>query len=66
MSHVKHFEEVGEVVYKNLKDLDKEMYVWKQILNNRSKWTKVELNDALKSINRLRVKKYDLEPIKIK
>ncbi|WP_182625489.1 zincin-like metallopeptidase toxin domain-containing protein [Myroides sp. NP-2] len=66
MSHVKHFEEVGEVAYKNLKDLDKEMYVWKQILNNRSKWTKAELNDALTSINRLRVKKYDLEPIKIK
>lgn len=42
------------------------MYVWKQILNNRSKWTKAELNDALTSINRLRVKKYDLEPIKIK
>ncbi len=56
LAHLKHFESIGEVAYKTLSKLDKETYVWKQILGNRNKWTKAELDDALNYINRERAK----------
>jgi Metallopeptidase toxin 4 len=67
MAHVKHFEEIGEV-YLKLSELEKEMYVWNQILANKERWTKAELIDALDYINRIRIKpKYGkLELIKLK
>ena len=65
MVHLKHFEEIGDA-YLTLSKLDKETYVWKQILANRAKWTKAELEDALKYINRERKKAGINEPLKIK
>ncbi|WP_286494582.1 zincin-like metallopeptidase toxin domain-containing protein [Empedobacter brevis] len=66
MCHLKHFEEVGEIAYKGFSTIKKEMYVWKQILSNRSKWTEAELKDSLKYINKERKKAGITEPIKIK
>jgi Metallopeptidase toxin 4 len=64
--HYFHFEEVGELSYKQLSKLDKEMYVWKQILENRSRWTNAELKDSLRYINDIRTNpKYGLNPLKI-
>ena len=63
--HYFHFEEVGELVYKQLNVLEKETYVWKQILTNREKWTRAELEDALNYINSKR-KLFKLDPINIK
>jgi hypothetical protein len=68
MAHVKHFEEVGEVVYKTYNKLEKEMYVWKQIISQRNRWTVPEIKDALKYINRIRTEVefgFNLEPLKI-
>lgn len=67
MAHLKHFEELGDV-YHTLNELEKEMYVWKEILANRGKWTVEELNDSLDYINRIRRNpKYGkLEPLEIK
>ncbi len=65
MAHLKHFEEVGDV-YLTMSKLEKETYVWNQILANRSKWTKAELQDALNYINRERKKAGIKEPLKIK
>jgi hypothetical protein len=66
MQHVKHFEEIGEATYKTLSPRDKEMYVWREILANRTNWSKAELEDALGYINRVRKKAGITEPIKIK
>ena len=66
LCHLKHFEEVGEIAYKGYDKLEKEMYVWKQILANRGKWTKSELKESLRYINRIRVEDYGLKPITIK
>ncbi|AQX06963.1 hypothetical protein BAX94_11050 [Elizabethkingia meningoseptica] len=66
MCHLKHFEEVGEIAYKGYSVVEKEMYVWKQLLSNRRKWTKAELDDSLNYINRERRKAGITEPIKIK
>ena len=69
MCHLKHFEEVGEIAYKGYDVLEKEMYVWKQILANRSRWTEKELKESLRYINDIRtdpVHGYNLEPIIIK
>ena len=68
MAHLKHFEEVGDI-YLSLSKLEKETYVWEQILANRNRWTKTELKDALRYINDVRSNpKYGnkLPPIKIK
>jgi len=65
MAHVKHFEQVGEV-YHTLDRLQKETYVWKQIIENRVKWTNAELKEALKYINDIRVKEYGLKSLTIK
>ena len=59
-------EQVGEEVYKTLSKIDKETYVWEQILKNRHRWTKAELEDSLNYINRERKKAGITEPIKIK
>ncbi|WP_294233687.1 zincin-like metallopeptidase toxin domain-containing protein, partial [uncultured Chryseobacterium sp.] len=61
MCHLKHFKEIGEIAYKGLSRLDKEMYVWKQILANRGKWTEAELKDSLDYINRIRTEQYGLK-----
>lgn len=66
LCHLKHFEEVGEIAYKGFSTIEKEMYVWKQILSNRSKWTEAELKESLNYINRLREKAGIQESIKIK
>ncbi len=69
MNHVKHMEIVGEIAYKELSILHKEMYVWKQILANRTDWTKKELMSSLDYINDVRTNPkygYNLEPLKIK
>lgn len=66
LCHLKHFEEVGEISYKGFDVVEKEMYVWKQILSNRGKWTKAELDDSLNYINRERKKAGMSKPIKIK
>jgi hypothetical protein len=67
MAHLRHFEEIGDS-YHILNELEKEMYVWKQILENRAKWTEQELYEALDYINRIRSNpKYgNLKPIEIK
>jgi hypothetical protein len=68
IAHLKHFEEIGET-YLTLSKLEKETYVWEQILGNRSKWTKAELQDSLRYINDIRTNPrygYNLQPIKIK
>lgn len=65
MAHLKHFEEIGDI-YLTLSRLEKETYVWKQILANKNKWTKAELLDALNYINRVRKAAGIKEPIKIK
>lgn len=65
MAHLKHFEEIGDV-YLTLSRLEKETYVWEQILANRNKWTNSELQDALNYINRIRKSFGIKEPIKIK
>ncbi|WP_344832833.1 zincin-like metallopeptidase toxin domain-containing protein [Chryseobacterium ginsenosidimutans] len=67
MAHVKHFEQAGEA-YHDLELLDKEMYVWEQIYENRQRWTKAELESSLEYINDIRtnpIYNYNLEPIKI-
>ncbi|WP_185155102.1 zincin-like metallopeptidase toxin domain-containing protein [Chryseobacterium sp. c4a] len=64
--HLKHFEEVGAEAYRGYNRLTKEMYVWKQIIAQRGRWTEAELNDALNYINRVRVNEYGLKPLKIK
>lgn len=66
LCHLKHFEEVGEIAYQGFNRLEKEMYVWKQILANRGKWTKAELEDSLDYINRVRTEEYGLKPLIIK
>ncbi|WP_296146403.1 zincin-like metallopeptidase toxin domain-containing protein [uncultured Flavobacterium sp.] len=66
LAHLKHMEELGEIVYKSLSKLDKEMYVWKQILQNRKLWTDAEFIDSLNYINRIRVNDYGLEHLIIK
>jgi hypothetical protein len=66
LAHLKHMEEVGETIYNTLSKLDKEMFVWKQILKNRKTWTEAELLESLNYINRIRVDDYGLEPIIIK
>jgi zincin-like metallopeptidase toxin 4 of polymorphic toxin system len=53
MAHVKHFEELGET-YHTLQRLQKESYVWKQILENSGRWTKAELKESLRYINEIR------------
>lgn len=65
MAHIKQFEQIGEEAYKNLSTLEKETYVWKQIIENRQKWTEAELNDALGYINRERKKAGIKESINI-
>jgi hypothetical protein len=68
MAHLKQFEELGEATYLTLSTLDKEMYVWNQILANRVRWTEAELEESLRYINRIRTEPkygYSLEPIKI-
>ena len=65
MAHVKHFEEVGELTYLSLSTLDKEMYVWEQIFNNRRRWTEKELGEALWYINSELKKAGVSDPIKI-
>ncbi|WP_426476930.1 zincin-like metallopeptidase toxin domain-containing protein [Chryseobacterium sp. CBSDS_008] len=64
MSHVKHFEQLGDV-YHTLSTLEKETYVWGQTLANRHRWSKEEFEEALYYINKVR-KDFNLEPIKIK
>ncbi|SHL28754.1 zincin-like metallopeptidase toxin domain-containing protein [Chryseobacterium polytrichastri] len=67
MAHVKHFEHAGEA-YHDIDLLDKEMYVWEQIYENRQRWTKAELESSLEYINDIRtspIYNYNLEPIKI-
>ncbi len=69
MAHVKHFETVGEAAYKTYSTLEKEMYVWKEIISQRFRWTTAELEDALGYINRIRTSPefgYNLEPLKVK
>lgn len=66
MCHLKHFEEVGDIVYKGFNKLEKEMYVWKQIFANRGRWTAAELQDSIDYINRIRVEEYKLKPLNIK
>lgn len=46
--------------------IEKEMYVWKQILANRGKWTAAELKESLRYINEIRTEEYGLTPLKIK
>jgi REP element-mobilizing transposase RayT len=46
--------------------LEKDMYVWKQISENRKLWTDAELLDSLNYINEIRVKEYRLDPLTIK
>ena len=68
MTHLKHFEQIGES-YLTLSKLEKETFVWEQILANRSKWTKAELQDSLRYINDIRTNPkygYNLDPLKIK
>jgi hypothetical protein len=65
MTHLKHFEELGEA-YLSLSKLKKETYVWNEILANRSKWTNAELQDSLNYINRERKKAGINEPLIIK
>ena len=68
MAHFKHFEQMGEA-YFTLSRLEKETFVWEQILANRGKWTKAELQDGLRYINDIRTNPkygYNLEPLKIK
>jgi hypothetical protein len=64
-AHLKQFLELGEGVYKTYDKLQKETYVWEQILANKNRWTKAELQDALWYINKVR-KEFNLEPLKIK
>lgn len=66
MCHLKHFEEVGVVAYQGLNLLEKETYVWKQILANRGRWTDLELKDSLNYINGIRIKRYGLKPLIIR
>ena len=65
MTHLKNFEQIGES-YLTLSKLEKETFVWEQILANRSKWTKAELQDALNYINKKRREVGIKEPLKIK
>ena len=66
MAHVKHYELLGDA-YHELNVLQKETYVWKEILASRGNWKKGELEDSLEYINRIRTdKKFGLKPIKIK
>lgn len=64
MSHVKHFEQLGDV-YHTLSTLEKETYVWQQTLANRHRWAKEEFEEALRYINDVR-ERFGLEAIKIK
>lgn len=66
LAHLKHMEELGEITYNSLSRLEKEMYVWKQISENRKLWTNAELLDSLNYINEIRVKEYRLDPLTIK
>jgi hypothetical protein len=69
MKHLEHYEEVGEIAYKKLNILEKEMYVWNKILAERGKWTQAELEDSLRYINDFRtdpIYGYNLNPIIIK
>jgi hypothetical protein len=66
LAHLKHMEELGEITYNSLSRLEKEMYVWKQISENRKLWTDAELLDSLNYINEIRVKEYRLDPLTIK
>jgi hypothetical protein len=67
LAHLKHYELLGEA-YKTISKLEKEMYVWRQIYSQKTKWTTAELKDALNYINEIRTNVkygYNLEPIKI-
>jgi Metallopeptidase toxin 4 len=67
LAHLKHYELLGEA-YKTISKLEKEMYVWRQIISQRARWTTKELEDTLRYINDIRTNpkyKYNLEPIKI-
>ncbi len=68
-AHLKQYLELGEDVYKTLDKLQKETYVWEQILANKGKWTKAEIEDALWYVNDIRTNPkygYNLEPLKVK
>jgi len=68
-AHLKQFLELGEETYQTLNKLQKETYVFEQILANKNKWTRAELEDALKYLNNIRTDPkygYNLEPLKIK
>jgi hypothetical protein len=65
MTHFKHFEQLGDAYFK-LNRLQKEMHVWEQIVANRRRWTKEELDEALNYINRIRVDEYKLKPLNLK
>ena len=65
MAHLKHFEQVGDA-YFGLNKLEKEMFVWEQILANKNRWTQAELADSLMYINWIREELYSLKPLKIK
>ena len=54
LAHVKHWKSIGKEAYKNISKLDREMNVWEQIFKNRDRWTKAELEDALRYINDIR------------
>jgi hypothetical protein len=69
LAHVKHWKSVGDDVYQTINTLDREMNVWEQVFKNRSRWTKEELEDALRYINDIRVSPrygFEIEPLHIK
>jgi hypothetical protein len=66
MAHANHFHQVGEAAYASLSKLDREMYVWEQIIAQKGRWTKAEIDDCLNYINGIRVDEYNLKPIIIK
>ncbi|MGB3592026.1 MAG: zincin-like metallopeptidase toxin domain-containing protein [Nonlabens sp.] len=64
MAHLKHFEEIGDA-YSKLKTWKKETYVWEQILSQKRKWTREELDTSLKYVNRERANA-GITPLKAK
>jgi len=64
IAHLKQFEQLGEA-HHALNELEKETYVWKQILENRGRWTKAELKGSLDYINEIRYE-FGLDPIQMK
>jgi hypothetical protein len=65
ISHVKHWHSLGDNVYKSTNILEREMYVWKEILKNKNRWTQDELADSLRYINNIRVRNFRLKPLSI-